>query len=337
MPHEHGFASILHPLRGEELNKFERRAAFYDVSVSAKSRTFQAPVSLSTKRCFELIEAIPKEERLRAYKDEGEIYYVQKITWDGDDCFLLVNKCDKLASNPRFSDPFNNLWRTVEKAAGEGLDYSCHMVIKTSANHLEVGVGAIEVVAGMSPVRLQIFLNSLLRLAKKMFPDEFKFPHPSGAVDAKGNPETYNAVMMFSLDGHLSDSLVNDLTEGIIGGIDLITERNADAQLDQHGFIHEKKEQMEVTLSSLVSKAKKVPVIRAFLNGRSNAYEKARIRFKTEDGDPRSVTVNSADFTVGLDSAYVKRAMLKNFAQPLEQSYTELNQEMVQKMKDLLA
>jgi hypothetical protein len=318
------------------LNKYERRVAFYDVSISSKSRTFDAPAVLATKRCLELIDALPQNERLKAYKDEGEIYYVQKIRWDGDYCSILINKCDKLASNPRFSDPFNNVWRTVERAANEGLDFSCHVLVKASSDPLAMGLAVIEAVNGMSAVRIQQFLNGLLRLAKTKFPEAFRFNHPGGAVDARGVPETYNATMMFSLDGHLSQSLAHDLTEGVIGGIDLITERHAERQLDQAGFVLEKKEQMEVGLSSALAKARKVPVLRAFLNSRSDVFEKARIRFTTDAGDPRTVIVRSEDFSIGLDMAYVKRELLSNFDQPLEQSYTELNEEMIQKMTDLI-
>ncbi|WP_196486699.1 hypothetical protein [Burkholderia thailandensis] len=301
------------------------------------SRTFKAPAVLSTKRCFELIERLEPQARLKAYKNEGEIYYVQQMRWDDDDiCCLLINKCDKLAADPCFSDPQNLLWRAVNKLAGEGMDYSCHIIVKASTDPLATGLAIVEAVQGMPPPKIQQFLNALMRSVKEKLPDEFKFTHPSGAVDKKGDPATYNAKMMISLDGHVSESLEHDLTEGAIGGVELITERNAEVQLDQAGFVREKKAQLEVSLSTALAKARKVPVLRAFLNSRSGAYEKARIRFTTDTGDPRTVTVRSGDFTVGLDTAYVKRAVLNGFNRHLGQSYTELNEEMLEKLKGLL-
>jgi len=292
---------------------------------------------LSTKRCFELIDQLEHEERLKSYKNEGEIYYVQEIRWDDDDvCCLLINKCDKLAADPRISDPERAVWRTVEKAKTEGLDYSCHAVVRVSDDPLDAGLAIIEAVPGMAAPRVQQFLNAMLRLTKTHFPDEFKFPHPNGAVDGQGDPVTYSARMLISLDGHVSESLEHDLTEGVIGGVELITERNAEVQLDQAGYVREKKAQLEVSLSPTVAKGRKVRILRHFLNSRSNAYEKAKIRFKTEEGDQRSVTVRSADFTVGLDTAYVKRALVNGFERDLEQSYTALNEEMVEKLKSLL-
>ena len=82
------------------MKKAERLVYFYDMSMAAFSRTFAAPKSISVRRAFELMELVPRDQRIKESASGQEILYV--ADWDTQDGLLciLVSKSDKSISDP---------------------------------------------------------------------------------------------------------------------------------------------------------------------------------------------------------------------------------------------
>lgn len=317
------------------MKQTERLVGFYDVHVQSHSRTFEAPTTISTLKAMELLMGLPAESRISENKAGTQIAYIKDAAQNGSDFHLLINKCDKELADPAFSNPKASQWRTADRAAGEGLDFSCHIVIRTSDDPLVRATALVEVCQGLPVVFIQRFLNNLMRDVKTVRPEEFIFPHPDGAVGNDGKVKTYNTYFRFQFDGHPSDELEEDLEAGSIADVDLIDYRTAQAHMDHHGYIREVSKRLQVRVEN-DAPGSKVARLKDFLAQKSPNYSNARIRFKTDDGVGRSVTVRTDDFMVGVDTIFVKKERIHNFVNRLKQSYTSFNAETIEKMRALL-
>jgi len=317
------------------MKRDERLVGFFDLQIRSVSTEFDAPNTISTKKAFELLERIPVEQRVKAYSRGNEIFYIKDWAWDGDNVHLLINRCDRRLADPTFSNPQELQWRTANREEDEGLDFSCHMVVRTNRNPMNTALAIIETATGLSVVVIQRVLNALMREVKILAANEFEFPHPDGAINDDGTPHTYKCNFTFAFDGHPSDELEQDLEHGHLGGIELIDERAVEQHLDQHGYVREVNKRLQVKLADHVPGGR-VRALKNFLQMRSNNFAAARIRFKTDGGIGRTVTVRTDDFMVGAETIFVKREKLTDFQTLLQQSYTEFNPEMVAKMQALL-
>lgn len=317
------------------MKQTERLVSFYDVQIQSHSRTFEAPTTISTLQAMELLLSLPPESRIAENRTGTQLAYIKDAARNGDVFHLLINKCDKELADPAFSNPKASQWRTADRAAGEGLDFSCHVVIRTSGNPLVRATAIVEVCPGLPIVFIQRFLNYLLRDVKKIRPLDFTFPHPDGALGNDGRPKTYNSTFRFQFDGHPSNELEEDMDSGSIAGVDLIDYRTAATHVDQHGYVREVSKRVQLSVEN-DTPGSKVALLKGIFAQKSQNYSNARIRFRTEDGIGRSVTVRTDDFTVGVDAIFVKKERIHNFVNRLKQSYTSLNAETIAKMQALL-
>jgi len=321
---------------GVRMKRFERTVSFYDLRMSASSRTFEAPASISTARALRLLKSLPEENRIKGYRKDEHIYYIKDLRFVGGNFEMLINKCDRQLADPRFSDPRNSTWRTAAREDGEGLDFSCHLIIRPSEDPLEPALAILENATGLSIMNVQRFLSGLLRDVEDINPGAFEFPHPDGSVDTKGVPKKYRARFTFTFDGHPSDELVKSLREGRINGIELITSSNKEGRLDTFGYVREVRKTLAISLGDQVERGKRVSTLRSFFQKKSGAYEKARISFVDSGGLPRTVNLNTADFSVDAESIFIKRILIDGFADPLEQAYESINPAIITKMRFLL-
>jgi hypothetical protein len=109
------------------MKKTERLVFYYDLSIRAESRTFEAPKPISVRKAFQLMELVPIENRLKETSKGREQLYVSDWKWEGDIISILVNKSDKGISDPVFTIPQKKQRRTAEKQEEEGQDFSVHI------------------------------------------------------------------------------------------------------------------------------------------------------------------------------------------------------------------
>ncbi|MFC0575872.1 hypothetical protein [Paraburkholderia solisilvae] len=230
------------------MKRFERTVSFYDLRVTDTSRTFEAPATVSTATALQLIALIPPEARLKTYNNE-HVYYIKDLSVSDDGTYeILINKCDRRLADPKFSDPANYTWRAAARESNEGLDFSSHVLIRPSDDPLDARIALVENATGLSITFIQRFFNALLRDVELLRPDEFRFLHPDGSVDANGAPKTYRCRFFFRFDGHPSDSLVDALRDGRLKAIELITDSNREGTLDAHGFVREVRKTLGIKL-----------------------------------------------------------------------------------------
>lgn len=316
------------------MKKAERLVFFYDLSIAANSRTFDAPKPISVKKAFELMQLVPLEERFKDLSKGRELLYVSDWDWTGNIISLLINKSDKGMSDPVFTVPKEQKRRTAEKQDEEGQDFSVHLVIQLPENDLDPALVLMEYCAGLGTFVVQKLLNQLLDDAKKVKPDNFEQLHPDGAVDNNGNPKKYNVVFRCEFEGHVSDDLKYDLDNGKVQSIELITDKQKFTSFDEDGYITEKCKTLVLTL-----KDEDNPVSDKFhrivnvLKNQKDDYSRARVKFKTPTGIDRTVEMDTSE---GLAQSYVKKEKLDNFEFDLMSSYENFDDQILMNMKNLL-
>lgn len=316
------------------MKKAERIVQFYDLNISASSRTFAAPKSITVKRALELMCLIPIEQRLKESAKGQELLYIADWNWTGDIVSILLNKSDKSISDPVFTIPAEGSRRTAEKKEKEGQDFSVHIVVKVPSSEVDSALVIIEHCAGLGIFVVQRLLNQLIANAKVLSPDDFVQLHPDGSVDDKGGPKTLNVVYKCNFDGHVSDELKDDLNKGKIQSIELITEKNQYESFDEDGYIQEKCKTVVLTLKDEEHplRDKYDRIVKVFKD-KKDEYAKAKIKFKDPGGIDRTVDMDTAD---GIAQAYVKKAKLDGFEGDLRSSYAKFSDQILEKMKKLL-
>lgn len=274
------------------------------------------------------------EKRSKEMSKGREQLYVSDWGWDGDVISVLINKSDKGMSDPVFSIPSEKKRRTAEKQDREGQDFSIHLVIQLPENDLRPALVLVEYCAGLGVFVVQNLLNQILRNAKMVAPQDFEQTHPDGAVDDKGKPKKYNVTFKCKFDGHISDSLRDDLNRGKVQSIELITEKEQYTNIDEEGYIQEKCKTLVLTLRD-----EKKPIVDRFskiakvVMDKKDDYSKARIKFKTPTGVDQTVEVKTSG---DLAQGYVKREKLDGFGIDLKSSYDRFCNVILVKMKELL-
>jgi hypothetical protein len=317
------------------MKKTERLVFYYDLSIAATSRTFDAPKTISVRDAFSLMQLVPKEQRLKEHSKGKELLYVADWDWpDGGNVIsILVNKSDKSISDPVFTVPRELKRRTAEKVEEEGQDFSIHMVVCLPENELDCALVILEHCSGLGAFFVEKLFNEILKDARKISPEKFEQNHPDGALDEKGNPKKYNVTFKCALDGHVSDELKNDLDQGKLHSIELITDREQHTPFDEDGFVLEKCKTVVLVPKDDTGIVNKFARLGKVFNAQKDNYSKAKIKFRSPSGLERTIEMATAD---GLASAYVKKGKLEGFGVDLQSSYDSFHPPMLEKIKALL-
>ena len=316
------------------MKKRERLVFYYDLSISASSRSFSAPKPISVKKAFELMELLPIDKRVKVLSNGHEMLYISDWECTGSTISILINKSDKQMSDPVFTIPQENKRRTAEKLEDEGQDFSVHMVMQLPLNDLNPAIVIVEQCVGLGVATIKRLLNQLLIDAKKISPDDFTQVHPDGSIDTNGKTKTYNVIFKCELDGHISEDFEHDLEHGKVHSIELITDKDIHTNFDDDGYIQEKCKTLVLTLIDNDHSVKnKCQRIFNCLKKQKDNYSNAKIRFKTPEGIDRTVEIDTSE---GLAETYVKKGKLTEFDSDLKSSYDEFSQPILEKMKALL-
>jgi hypothetical protein len=325
------------------MNKKERMVMYYDLSISAKSRTFSAPRTITVKKAFELISKlfdstveISDEKKSKKISNDKELLYVSDWDWDSTNNIIsiLINKSDQNKSDPVFTNPPEKSRREVEKFENEGEDFAVHLVIKLS-NDDEPALLLIESCQGLGISIVQKLLNQLLKNSEEFNSDDnFRQLHPDGSIDNNGEPKKYHVSFQFDVRGHLSDNLRDDLEQGKIQSIELITDREKHTPMDSDPYFEEKCKTLVLTVQdenhSLTNVYNRIVNV---VNSKKDDYSQAKIKFTTSTNIIRTVDMSTAD---GLAQVYVKKEKLDGFDVDLKSSYDRFNTAILEKIKELL-
>ena len=318
------------------MKKTERQVLWYDIRIKATSKTIEAPKPIEIKKAFKIIEKLENRERYVDSSDKQEHYYISDWKSKNETALIiLINKSDKSVADPIFFDVSSRERREVTKTLTEGQDYSSHILIKFDDKNKFEATMLLEYCPGFGgATMIKYTLNQLMKKAKSHSPSEFTKNHPDGSLEENGEIRKYSVNYSFILDGHPSDSFIQDLEEGELKGLDLITKENISPGFDEDSYLQEDRVTLLVKPKKDASRKKKLyDIIKDYLRKRQDKYEYAKIRFTGPDGIHRTVNLQRED---DKSSIYIKKSIIDEFSEDLKSSYEKVQQEIADKMEKLL-
>lgn len=312
------------------MDKRHRYVYFFDLKVETHStarnvkKCFQQPIADILAR----IHSSNPKGRHYSYKKDSLHFYV--ADWQFDPSLnlfnILINKSDGNSADPTFTDVTKNTRRVISKEDGEGLDQSSHIILKPLAGEQYKMQLLLERGALIGSYHLKALFGRLVSDSRHTSPDFFIQNHPDGEV-VKGSPKKMNMRYSVEVDGHISDNFEDDLSKGVFKDIELISDTPSLDSLDTIYMPTQKTE----TIKLKPNKHFSLNALKSFVNKRSKQFEKARVRFKHENGTDRDVEIQTDSFS---ETNYIKRAKIES-SSDFKSSYESLNSETIKLMKAL--
>ncbi|MDQ7731594.1 hypothetical protein QT231_02720 [Halomonas sp. SpR1] len=221
----------------------ERKASFYSLSFVGthvhKLKANESNSPLSTKIVSRapdlLIEGLSKGVFYEAGKEK---FVIVNYEIHAKYILILFNFTTDRYSDPTYYDEKSNKRNQITKLNSERMEFSCHVMIKRSLVNGESEM-IVEKVSGFSKARLTNLINKAFRESKSKHPKDFEYNHPDGSKDTRGNPRKCKFKFTVRVDGVPSSQMKNDIENGKISGLELVS-RKKFKKWDQHGHFIEK-------------------------------------------------------------------------------------------------
>ena len=317
-----------------------RSVHFYDLVLSSRTRV----PSIANPSCCSLEELL---QRLGTVSPSGTevikraTYTIEVADWANDSAScgyaMLLNCADRDVSDIALKDFSTRVRRKAGKTIQEGIEESCHVLIKPGADGRRALL-LMTMGSGVTFSAVEKALRELIKAvkAKSSNDDLFRFPEPTGAMlDAK-TPVTYAVDYSVQLVAHKGTALDDALTHGSFVSMELIS--HAFKNFDAGGNLQEERQSVFVTAAkskvgsltaSLVKKA-----IRTFVKQHATTdlqYDNVRIAYTAPDGQIHHNTLQTND----LDQAFTKRVSIE-LQKPVDAQQLKLSETVLSAMRELL-
>lgn len=318
----------------------ERVILFVDLTISSQSRKISGITPISATDLATHLEKIFKNGlAIRKSSNAEQSTYISNVSIDKARkvAKILVNKCDKRTADPTFTDPEKQTRRQVNKKPGEGDDRSAHIII-----HLKPQDGLpntylmlLELATGLSVSALSPFINQILREHAARNKHLFQVDHPDGAVDNAGNRIKVNYTPKIQLAGHLSEDLINEINNGKLKDIEMITDSKVRTPWDSSGKLVETRQSIYIGVNKHSNSPLGWLTVKQVLKtGKSKLCDQARIHYKNEHDTNRTALIElQSDAN---DIKLIRKEVLSNFKDPLQSSYEDFHRPLINKMMSFI-
>ncbi|WBT06039.1 hypothetical protein PFY01_15215 [Brevundimonas vesicularis] len=244
---------------------------------------------------------------------------------------ILVRLSDQMAPNSVYSNPAMGGFNEHLKAAQEGADFGCHVLLSTApeAGSPNVYTCAVEKVTGLAASLVQRMLSKLLHYEYRQNPSFYQYPHPGGGRDAAGNPRVERCRPHIEMRGRPSETLIDDINRGQLTGVSLVKAEQV-APIAGAAFLSKKKTELQLSIDHNNMPANLWNGLVTALRRNSQAYDSAKVSYKVP-GVSRTVTVE-LDASTGqpLADLYVEAFEISNLRPILAQSSRTIVPHLVQ-------
>lgn len=319
-----------------------RNVTYYDLCLRARGKSRAegniADFPTKPKPLIEIIEYIQTQFKLGdnfLWKSQGnEPIKIVIKDLDVIDGFLvlLINKSDPSIPDFVSSDPEAGERNVYKKPKNHGGETSAHVLLKPEPirgdNYyycmIESSHGSGLTASGIAP-----YLAHIIRHCKKIYPSNFKIENQDGSVDKKGNINRVNWNHEVDLQGHPSESFVNDLKQGTLSGIELIDHETIGSRWDESGFVTERRKiiEMEVKKELIGDSWKTVKSVLG--NARNNGLSQMRVRFTNANGENKDALLSTDTGHLADDKKYVKKHRISAQNTPSTASFETINRAIV--------
>ncbi len=310
----------------------QRTVHFYDLTI--KSHTKKGIKNPNCCSISQMLSSIKPKGR-EIYKNSHISIEVSDWKYDSkrDTYSCLVNRADSSLSDVAFKDFPTKNRRAAGKKKTEGIEYSCHIIIKPQSDPRKA-LMLMTMGSGVTYIAIEkmfrFFSTELKALGKHQH--LFDFPLPSGELDANGKPSTYSVNYGFTATGHMSALLDEVLNTGVFQGMELVADRIT--KFDSGGNLLIDAQSIHVAASNAktitgavvknaIGKWKKTP--------EGSDYKLARISYKAPDGATKQTTFDINN----LDAAFTRKENVELDIE-VEGQQTVLNETILSAMRKLI-
>jgi hypothetical protein len=263
-------------------------------------------------RIQSLYSAAPNQTTYWSHDKKRKVYIRDMEVNDADQhLWLLLYSNDAEATGASFAHLQTDKHRYEDKQEGEGRPESAHLLISLadpqpgSSRYLAL----LEEAPTLPRARVERYLCSLLRNARKADPEVFKYPAPTGERDRSGAPKMLPYSNKISLIGHLSADFQTDLENGALRGISLETTAKQHFGFGEGARLEPVRKNIKLGTRDTWGEDPLSIVKDALSLGKKNKYEAARIVFQSADETTHTALLDTETGGV-LNEGYIKKVRL---------------------------
>lgn len=305
------------------LHEFERYIGFYRLRVTSIPETKdRIPLTEAMGQLNSLYEADNaywiherglQSVRLLDFQEHPE-YYI-----------LLVSLTKIDIADPAFEHILTGEYRVEEKAEGEGISYSAHMLIYKNEETVHAGIShrvAIEKVPGISSTVIRPFLTALLKAAYEANPMVYWYRNENRLYRPR-----------FTLNGDLATTLGQEMGRGRITGLELIDHRDQVSGLDEQNILIEKKAVLTLKVEGEHDANRVIQSINNIkARARGNNFDEVKIKVTRDDTGEQTIPL-SIDLDMDASETLAVRkeiVRIDDVSTPLGQRHASIRDDLVE-------
>lgn len=301
----------------------ERHIYFYDLHVKKTAKHAHSP---ALSEMFAVWNDAFQAGTAKHTREKGSVVYrIGDLRCDpSDDTLeLLIRRSDLSAAEAAYGNIDSGDLRIATKADDEGGDVAAHVVLslKQERRKPNTYLVLIEGVPRVGHLVIQSLLNNLIRERCKTDRSVFQYADPGGAR-RDGQRRMKPFVPTIELQGHLSDSFIDDLEKGVVSGIELMQHKTK-TPLGGSAYLHEDTQILKLSVDKNLPSSGRWDQILQPIQKRTADYPHARIRFIDPDKKNRTVEIDVKTGTP-VQQLYVKCYRQAGINPPLAQSSSSL-------------
>jgi hypothetical protein len=313
----------------------ERVVYFYDLRVISRTEHAVLP---TVRELVDVLSAEQQAGRMRAPGDRaGNVWHFLgpvEIDEQLAVATLLIRKSDRRSPEYGYSDLESGALRVLVKAENEGGDAAAHVLISLHPSEPDTYIAVVEGVTGINHRNVLSLFNGLLTGFYRTNPRHFTYPDPAGAHDKAGQLKRHEFRPRFTMLGHISDQLTQDLENGTIGDIELRNNR-VHTVIGNDPFIVSKSFRLTLGVQPDIPRNNVLDRLVGAIRSKHATYDTARIYFKDTSGHGKSVEIDVA--TGAIEQSYVQARRISNIFPPLRMTTDTIVPRLADRMRQLLA
>jgi hypothetical protein len=313
-----------------------RTVNFYEIQAITKSLDERIPIppQISLWKLLEKIAPHLKSgSEIKCGKTPIEVTQV-KINKVEREIVILLNKPDPDRSDVAYRKRGSKSRRLGNKAIDEDIEVSAHLLIKCNESSTAARM-LLTAGAGIYPQKITSFLNAAYKLAKKSDDlDGFdKIPLPTNILDSNGKRKTYKVRHAFSFTALPNGVLSEIIKKGRIIGVDLIDMGHQSFDSTVHAEID--RMEMHINLKSVKPDVNYLKKIMKMASSKRK-FDSDRIRVEYKERDVEDAQVKRKMFDAHrLEDAFTRSEIIE-LDSPHYEHQTEISEEIILKMKELI-
>ena len=257
---------------------------------------------------------------------------------DQNECAtMLIRLSDKMASNAAYSNPQTDEFRLIQKLAGEGGDFGCHVIVslRNEQENVSMYCCAIEGTTGVSHSTIQTFLNHQIRSAVTEGRIIFEYPDASGAKTKDGAAKMHSYLPLIHISGRPSADFIREIESGKIERLALV-HADGGTPMDGAPFLTSSRQEVIYMMDGGAQLPQMLwNTIKGALYRKRKNYEKAKIYFRKSDTKTEVIDIDTETGTPE-QRVYVKSVRLSHIAPLLDASSEVIVPHLEARMKPLL-